>query len=200
MASSSKRPTRGCARTFSGEGGPYVAGGSAARGSEGDSGSSGSVLGSLGPPGDILGRPTIDPWYRSSERFPSVPSSLQPLPADWEWLVIREDAAADVAWTPTFREIQDLQIQRKEILTVPLIFDFQCSRAIGWETWLDRKLADEEFCNRLEPAGVLYSILISRSSNMFRDTEALRQLVRRWCPSTHNIRGCREPLDVADIG
>uniref|UniRef100_A0A2N9G1N2 Uncharacterized protein n=1 Tax=Fagus sylvatica TaxID=28930 RepID=A0A2N9G1N2_FAGSY len=81
MASSSKRSTRGRGGTFSGEGGPSTAGG-AARGSEDNSGSSGSVLGSPEPLGDILGRPTVDPWYRSNERFPSVPSSLQPPPAD----------------------------------------------------------------------------------------------------------------------
>ncbi len=79
----------------------------------------------------------------------------------------------DMAWVPAFWEIQDLQIQRKEILVVPLIFDFQCSRAIGWEIWIDRELVDREFCDRLEQAGILCSIFISRSSNMFRDTEAL---------------------------
>uniref|UniRef100_A0A2N9GE07 Aminotransferase-like plant mobile domain-containing protein n=1 Tax=Fagus sylvatica TaxID=28930 RepID=A0A2N9GE07_FAGSY len=46
----------------------------------------------------------------------------------------------------------------------------------GWLS-IDRELADEEFCNCLEQAGVLHSILISRSLNMFRDTEALRQLM-----------------------
>uniref|UniRef100_A0A2N9IMU7 Aminotransferase-like plant mobile domain-containing protein n=1 Tax=Fagus sylvatica TaxID=28930 RepID=A0A2N9IMU7_FAGSY len=93
------------------------------RGSGDDSSGSDSILGSPEPHGDILGRPTVDPWYRSGERFPSVPASLQPPPPDWEWL----------------------------------------------------------------QAGVLRSILISRCSNMFRDTEALRQLVRRWCPSTHTF-------------
>uniref|UniRef100_A0A2N9GFN7 Aminotransferase-like plant mobile domain-containing protein n=1 Tax=Fagus sylvatica TaxID=28930 RepID=A0A2N9GFN7_FAGSY len=157
------------------------------RGSEDNSSGSDSVLGSPEPHGDILGRPTVDPWYRSSERFPSVPASLQPPPANWEWLVMREDAAADVIWTPNFQEIRDLQIQRNEMLAVPLVFDFQCSRAIEWADWIDSELADRGFCDRLEQAGVLRSILISRCSNMFRDTEALRQLVRRWCPSTHTF-------------
>ena len=58
----------------------------------------------------------------------------QPPSADWKWLVVRKDATADVAWTPSFREIRDLQMQRNEMLAVPLVFDFQCSRAIGWET------------------------------------------------------------------
>ena len=96
MTSSSKRSIRGRGGTFSDEGGPSTAGGTA-RGSEDNSGSSGSVLGSPEPLGDMLGRLTVDAWYRSGERFPSVPASLQPPPADWEWLVMREDAAADVA-------------------------------------------------------------------------------------------------------
>jgi hypothetical protein len=180
MASSSRKSRRGRRGTFSDEGGPSVTGKAAApRGSKDSNGSSGSVLGSPEPLGDILGRPTIDPWYRSGERFLSISASLQPPPADWEWLIIREDATANVAWISTFREIRDLQIQRNEMLAVPLVFDFQCSRATDWENWIDSELANREFCDRLEQADVLRSILISRCSNMFRDTEALRQLVRR---------------------
>ena len=186
MASSLRRSTKGRGWTFFGEGSPSVVGEAATprvSGDNVDSSSSGSgVLESLE---DVLGRPIIDPWYRSGERFPSIPVNSQPPPVDWEWLVIREDATTDVAWTPTFREIRDLQIQRNEMLAVSLVFDFQCLRAAGWEAWIDSELANREFCDRLEQAGVLRSILISRCSNMFRDTEALRQLVRRWCPSTH---------------
>ena len=94
---------------------------------------------------------------------------------------------ADVAWTLNFREIRDLQIQRNKMLAVLLVFDFQCSRAIEWADWIDSELANREFCDRLEQAGVLRSILISRCSIMYRDTEALRQLVQRWCPSTHTF-------------
>ena len=89
-------------------------------------------------------------------------------------MVIRKDSAADVAQTPNFLEIRDLQIQRNEMLVVPLVFDFQCSKAIEWADWIDLELADREFCDCLEQAGVLRSILISRSSNMYHDTEALR--------------------------
>uniref|UniRef100_A0A2N9F1S3 Aminotransferase-like plant mobile domain-containing protein n=1 Tax=Fagus sylvatica TaxID=28930 RepID=A0A2N9F1S3_FAGSY len=187
MASSSRRSTRGRGGTFSGEGGPSTVGKGSARGSEDNGDSSDFVLGSPKSHGDILARPTVDPWYRSGERFPSVPVSLQPPPADWEWLVIREDVAVDGVWALDFREIRDLQIQRNEMLAVPLVFDFQCSRAIEWADWIDSELADREFCDRLEQAGVLRSILISRCSNMYRDTESLRQLVRRWCPSTHTF-------------
>jgi hypothetical protein len=186
MASSSKKKMKGRGGSSSGKGGS-PGGARVPRGSGDDSSGSDSILGSPEPHGDILGRPTVDPWYRSGERFPSVPASLQPPPPDWEWLVIREDSAADMAWTPNFREIRDLQIQRNEMLAVPLVFDFQCSRAVEWADWIDSELADRGFCDRLEQAGVLRSILISRCSNMFRDTEALRQLVRRWCPSTHTF-------------
>jgi hypothetical protein len=182
MASSSKKPMKGRGGSSAGKGGVRTP-----RDPEADGSSSESVLGSPEPHGDILGRPILDPWYRSSERFPSVPAGLQPPPADWEWLVIREDAGADVAWTPNFREIRDLQIQRNEMLAVPLVFDFQCSRAVEWADWIDSELTDRGFCDCLERAGVLRSVLISRGSNMYRDTEALRQLVRRWCPSTHTF-------------
>ena len=55
MASSSKRSTRGRGGTFFGEGGPSTAGRGLARGSEDNSDSSDSVLGSPEPHGDILG-------------------------------------------------------------------------------------------------------------------------------------------------
>ena len=96
---------RGRGGTFSGEGGPSTASRGSARGSEASSDSSDSILGSPEPHEDILGRPTVDPWYRGSERFPSILTSLQPPPIDWEWLVVREDVTAKVAWTPNFREI-----------------------------------------------------------------------------------------------
>ena len=70
---------------------------------------------------------------------------------------------------------------------MPLKFDFQCLRASSWEAWVDKEFADEEFCALLEQAGVLRAILISRSANMYQDTESLRQMVRRCCPSTHTF-------------
>ena len=80
---------------------------------------------------------------------------------------------ADAVWVPPFQEILDLKIQRKDILAVPIKFDFQCLRASNWESWVDKELADEAFCALLEQAGVLQAILISRSSSMYRDTESL---------------------------
>ena len=92
MASSSKNPVKGRGGSSTDKGGVRTP-----RGPEDDGSSSESIFGSPEPHGDILGRPILDPWYRSSERFPSISASLQPPPADWEWLVIREDDGADVA-------------------------------------------------------------------------------------------------------
>jgi hypothetical protein len=91
--------------------------------------------------------------------------------------VKREDATANAIWVPPFQEILDLKIQRKDILVVPLKFDFQCLRASSWEAWVDKEFVDEEFCALLERAGVLQAILVSRSSNMYRDT---RKLFNKW--------------------
>ena len=85
----------------------------------------------------------------------------------------KEDATTYAIWVPPFQEILDLKIQRKDILAVPLKFDFQCLKASSWEAWVAKEFTDEEFCVLLERAGVLQAILISRSSNMYRDTETL---------------------------
>ena len=77
MTSSSKRSTRGRGGTFSGEGGLSVTGEAMVpRGSEDSGNSSSSGSGSPESLEEVLGRPTVDPWYRSGERFPSVPASL----------------------------------------------------------------------------------------------------------------------------
>ena len=188
MASSSWRSVRKRRNTRTNKGDPPISGEAAMlRGGEDDGNSSGSGSGLTEPFEEVLCRPTVDLWYKSSDRFPSMLVKPQPPLVDWEWLVVRENTTANVAWVPAFQEIRDLQIQRKEILAVPLCFDFHCSRAAGWEAWVDRELADRGFCDLLEQAGVLHSILISRSSNMFQDIEVLRQLVCRWCPSTHTF-------------
>ncbi len=64
----------------------------------------------LGPLEGILARPTLDPWYENGSLFPSVPADARLPPADWEWLVKREDATADAIWVPPFQEILDLKI------------------------------------------------------------------------------------------
>ena len=83
MASSSRRLTKGRGETFFSEGGPPVTGEATAPrglGDNDDSSNSGSRL----PESlkEVLGRPTVDPWYRSGERFPSVQVNPQPPSAD----------------------------------------------------------------------------------------------------------------------
>jgi hypothetical protein len=82
------------------------------------------VSAGIGSSEEILARPTLDPWYESGKMFPSVSAEVQPPPSGWEWLVKKEDAAADAVWVPPFREILDLKIQRKDIFAVPIKFDF----------------------------------------------------------------------------
>ena len=74
MASSSRRSTRGRGGAFSGEGGPPVTDEVVAPRGSGDNGDScNSSSGSPESLEEVLGQPTIDPWYRSGERFPFVP-------------------------------------------------------------------------------------------------------------------------------
>ena len=125
-----------------------------------------STPASSDPLENVLARPTLDLWYESVSLFPSILADAWLLPANWEWLVKREDATADAIWVPPFQEILDLKIKKNDILVVPLKFDFQCFRANSWEAWVDKEFFDEAFCAHLERAGVLQAILISRSSNM----------------------------------
>ena len=50
---------------------------------------------------------------------------------------------------------------------------------------MDKELFDEEFVGRLEHAGILKAVAISRNLEGFRDANGLRHLVRRWCPALH---------------
>ncbi len=61
---------------------------------------------------------------------------------------------------------------------------------------MDKEFANEEFCALLEQVGVLQAILIPRSSNMYRDTKSLRQMVWRWCPLTHTFFFAHSELTV----
>ena len=70
MASSSKKPAKGRGGSSSGKGGPSIAGGARTPRDPGDSSSSSdSVLGSPESHGDILGRPTVDSWYKAVRDF-----------------------------------------------------------------------------------------------------------------------------------
>ena len=52
---------------------------------------------------------------------------------------------------------------------------------------MDRELSDEEFVGRLERAGILKAVAISRNLEGYRDAKGLRHLVCRWCPSIHTF-------------
>uniref|UniRef100_A0A2N9EQH2 Aminotransferase-like plant mobile domain-containing protein n=1 Tax=Fagus sylvatica TaxID=28930 RepID=A0A2N9EQH2_FAGSY len=67
------------------------------------------------------------------------------------------------------------------------ISSFPCSAAADWFHWVADEFLDVKFCALLERAGVAEAILLSRSCNMYRDTEMLRQILRRWCTSTHTF-------------
>jgi hypothetical protein len=97
------------------------------------------------------------------------------------------EPTVDQAWVPNLDEISELLIQKGDLQATPINFDFLCAASKDWSHWVDREILDPDFWDRLVDAGVHWSILISRSCNMFRDTESLRELLRRWCPSTHTF-------------
>ena len=131
--------------------------------------------------------PLMDPWYESSPLFP--PRSLDfPFPMeDWDWTVTGSEAAVDRAWVPSLNEISELLIQKGDIQPVPSDFDFPCTASKDWSYWVNLEILDFDFWESLWKAGVHWSILISRSCNMIKDTEPLREVLRRWCPSTHTF-------------
>uniref|UniRef100_A0A2N9FHP8 Aminotransferase-like plant mobile domain-containing protein n=1 Tax=Fagus sylvatica TaxID=28930 RepID=A0A2N9FHP8_FAGSY len=106
---------------------------------------------------------------------------------DWDWTVSGLEPTVDQAWVPNLDEISELLIQKGDLQATPINFDFLCAASKDWSHWVDREILDPDFWDRLVDAGVHWSILISRSCNMFRDTESLRELLRRWCPSTHTF-------------
>uniref|UniRef100_A0A2N9I0L5 Aminotransferase-like plant mobile domain-containing protein n=1 Tax=Fagus sylvatica TaxID=28930 RepID=A0A2N9I0L5_FAGSY len=106
---------------------------------------------------------------------------------DWDWIVSGLEPTEDQAWVPNLDEISELLIQKGDLHATPINFDFLCAASKDWSHWVDREILDPDFWDRLVDAEVHWSILISRSCNMFRDTESLRELLRRWCPSTHTF-------------
>jgi hypothetical protein len=131
--------------------------------------------------------PLIDPWYTSSPLFPPRSVDFSFPVEDWDWTVSGLEPTVDQAWVPNLDEISELLIQKGDLQATPINFDFLCAASKDWSHWVDREILDPDFWDRLVDAGVHWSILISRSCNMFRDTESLRELLRRWCPSTHTF-------------
>uniref|UniRef100_A0A2N9FZU3 Aminotransferase-like plant mobile domain-containing protein n=1 Tax=Fagus sylvatica TaxID=28930 RepID=A0A2N9FZU3_FAGSY len=131
--------------------------------------------------------PLIDPWYTSSPLFPPRSVDFAFPVEDWDWTVSGLEPTVDQAWVPNLDEISELLIQKGDLQATPINFDFLCAASKDWSHWVDREILDPDFWDRLVDAGVHWSILISRSCNMFRDTESHRELLRRWCPSTHTF-------------
>jgi hypothetical protein len=129
--------------------------------------------------------PLIDPWYASSPLFPPRSVDFSSPMEDWDWTMSELEPTVDQAWVPNLDEISELLIQKGDLQAAPINFDFLCAASKDWSHWVDREILDPDFWDSLLDAGVHWSILISRSCNMFRDTESLRELLRRWCPSTH---------------
>jgi hypothetical protein len=131
--------------------------------------------------------PLLDPWYDNGGNFPYIPNKVSLPPSNWEWMLRGQEATADQVWVPPLSSISDLKIQRGDMQPVPIDFEFPCSAAADWFHWVADEFLDVKFCALLERAGVAEAILLSRSCNMYRDTEMLRQILRRWCTSTHTF-------------
>uniref|UniRef100_A0A2N9G0K2 Aminotransferase-like plant mobile domain-containing protein n=1 Tax=Fagus sylvatica TaxID=28930 RepID=A0A2N9G0K2_FAGSY len=85
------------------------------------------------------------------------------------------EAAVDQAWVPSLDEVSELLILKGNIQSVPINFDFLCAISKDWSHWVDLEIVDLDFWDSLRDAGVHWSILISRSCNMFRDTKPLQE-------------------------
>uniref|UniRef100_A0A2N9EKT9 Aminotransferase-like plant mobile domain-containing protein n=1 Tax=Fagus sylvatica TaxID=28930 RepID=A0A2N9EKT9_FAGSY len=120
--------------------------------------------------------PLIDPWYESSPLFSPRSLAFSFPVEDLDWIMSGLEAAVDQAWVPNLDEISELLIQKGDIQPVPINFDFLCAASKDWSHWVDQEILDSDFWDNLRDAGVHWSILISRSCNMFRDTEPLREL------------------------
>uniref|UniRef100_A0A2N9IES6 Aminotransferase-like plant mobile domain-containing protein n=1 Tax=Fagus sylvatica TaxID=28930 RepID=A0A2N9IES6_FAGSY len=136
---------------------------------------------------DDFAFPLLDPWYDNGGNFPNIPNKVSLPPSNWEWMLRGQEVTADRVWAPPLSSISDLRIQRGDMQPVPIDFEFPCSAAADWFHWVADEFMDVEFCALLERAGVAEAILLSRSCNMYRNTEALRQILRRWCASTHTF-------------
>nr|XP_023905015.1 uncharacterized protein LOC112016755 [Quercus suber] len=130
--------------------------------------------------------PLIDPWYNPYPLFPEVPGDYAPPLPGLVWLsMCRRNP--NVSWAPVSSSISDLVIRQGVSLPVPIHFVFGSGTASGWKEWVDRELPDSVFMGLLQRAGILKSIVLSRSLSNFRDTYNLRHLVRRWCATTHTF-------------
>jgi hypothetical protein len=131
--------------------------------------------------------PLMDPWYEIFPLFPYKSFDFCLPLEDWDWTVTAPEVAVDQAWVPCLDEISDLLIQKGDIRPVPISFEFPCAAFKDWSHWVDLEILDSEFWDNLRKAGIHWSILISQSCGMFRDTEPLHEVLRRWCPTIHTF-------------
>ena len=146
-----------------------------------------SISGETNDPREGFIFPLVDPWYKISPLFPCKSLDFSFPSEDWDWTVTRSEVVVDRAWVPCLDEISNLLIQKGDIQPVPINFEFPCAASKDWSHWVDLEILDFGFWNNLRKAGIHWTIMISRSCNMFRDTMPLREVLRRWCPSTHNF-------------
>ena len=81
----------------------------------------------------------------------------------------------------------ELRICRRELLAVPIDFMSSYGDSQSWNDWVDKELQDDEFVLCLRRANIYSAVLLSCGSDMYRDIQGLRQLVRRWNPATHTF-------------
>ena len=130
--------------------------------------------------------PLWDPWYSPSPFFPQVSHGEAP-PSPHAWMFSGQAGFAGSAQVPNPRDIFNLQIRQGIREAVLIFFDFVPRKIQGWPIWVDKKLSDVEFVGRLEHAGILKAVDISKNLEGFKDAKGLRHLVRRWCPSLHTF-------------
>uniref|UniRef100_A0A2N9E1E4 Aminotransferase-like plant mobile domain-containing protein n=1 Tax=Fagus sylvatica TaxID=28930 RepID=A0A2N9E1E4_FAGSY len=83
--------------------------------------------------------------------------------------------------------LMELRIRRRELLAVPIDFMSPCGHSQSWNDWVDKELQDDEFVSCLRRADIYSAVLLSRGSDMYRDIQGLRQLVRCWNLATHTF-------------
>uniref|UniRef100_A0A2N9GE29 Aminotransferase-like plant mobile domain-containing protein n=1 Tax=Fagus sylvatica TaxID=28930 RepID=A0A2N9GE29_FAGSY len=131
------------------------------------------VSGEAEDPQEGFAAPLIDPWYTSSPLFPPKSVDFSHPVEDWDWTVSGVEPTVDQAWVPGLEEISELLIQKGDLQATPINFDFLCAASKDWSHWVDREILDPDFWDSLVDAEIHWAILISRSCNMFRDTEAM---------------------------
>ena len=91
-----------------------------------------SISGETNDPKEGFIFPLVDPWYEISPLFPYKSLDFSFPLEDWDWTVIGSEVAVDRAWVPCLDEIFDLLIQKGDIQSVPINFEFPCATSKDW--------------------------------------------------------------------